>query len=73
MYKYCINLIIKLDKDVVSPSPIGGKKSNAPQQVTSTCEAGEVAKRLKPRLPAPPVAGCSPGNTCENSLTWAMC
>ena len=61
MYKYCINLIIKLDKDVVSPSPIGGKKAMHHTKL-STCEAGEVAKRLKPRLPAPPVAGCSPGN-----------
>jgi hypothetical protein len=36
VYKYCINLVIKLDKDVVSPRftiPNRRFKSNAPQQL----------------------------------------
>ena len=51
-------MIMKLDKTVVSPSHLEiYKQYTATYHMLSPCQAGEVAKRLKPRLPAPPVAG----------------
>ena len=51
-------MIMKLDKTVVSPSHLEiYKQYTASRHMLSPCQAGEVAKRLKPRLPAPPVAG----------------